>query len=191
MQLVTPILIKEWGITPAVMGFVTSASRWIGLIGTFVFPVFADLYGRRPALIWAILGYSVFTGFTGFSTGWVTLLIFSSLTRIALAGENPVGMLMVTETAPTRWRGTALGGLVGGYPFGYMLCSLAALVVVPLWGWRSLYFLGILPALLVLWIRIGIILVLRLAVRSVWSPLGDPGLCRAGKHRAHRHGLSR
>ena len=156
MQLVTPILIKEWGITPAIIGFVTSASRWIGLIGTFVFPVFADLYGRRPALIWSILGYSVFTGLTGFSTGWVTLLIFSSLTRIALAGENPVGMVMVTETAPTRWRATALGGLVGGYPFGYMLCSLAALVAVPLWGWRSLYFLGILPALLVLWIRVGI-----------------------------------
>src|SRR5438128_9824981 len=65
-------------------------------------------------------------------------------------------MLMVTETAPTKWRATALGGLVGGYPLGYMLCSLAALVVVPLWGWRSLYFLGIAPALLVLWIRIGI-----------------------------------
>src|SRR4051812_26048303 len=65
-------------------------------------------------------------------------------------------MLMVTETAPTKWRATALGGLVGGYPFGYMLCSAAALVVVPLWGWRSLYFLGIIPALLVLWIRIRI-----------------------------------
>jgi len=156
MQLVTPLLIKEWGITPATMGFVTTFSRWIGLIGTFAFPVLADLYGRKPALVAAILGYSVFTGLTGFSTGWITLLIFSSITRIALAGENPVGMLMVTETAPTRWRATALGGLVGGYPLGYMLCSLAALVVVPLWGWRSLYFLGILPALLVLWIRIGI-----------------------------------
>ena len=156
MQLVTPILIKEWGITPATMGTVTTISRWIGLIGTFAFPVLADLYGRKPALIWAILGYSIFTGLTGFSTGWITLLIFSSLTRIALAGENPVGMLMVTETAPTKWRATALGGLVGGYPFGYMLCSAAALIVVPLWGWRSLYFLGILPALLVLWIRIGI-----------------------------------
>ena len=156
MQLVTPILIKEWGITPATMGFVTSMSRWIGLIGTFIFPVLADLYGRKPALIWSILAYAVFTGLTGFSTGWVTLLIFSSLTRIGLAGENPVGMLMVTETAPTKWRATALGGLVGGYPLGYMLCSLAALAIVPLWGWRSLYFLGILPALLVLWIRIGI-----------------------------------
>src|SRR5246127_2785108 len=146
MQLVTPILIKEWGITPATMGTVTTISRWIGLLGTFAFPVFADLYGRKPALIWAILGYSVFTGLTGFSTGWISLLIFSSITRIAL----------VTETAPTKWRATALGGLVGGYPLGYMLCSAAALVIVPLWGWRALYFLGILPALLVLWIRIGI-----------------------------------
>jgi MFS family permease len=156
MQLVTPILIKEWGITPATMGMVTTISRWVGLIGTFAFPVLADLYGRKPVLIWSILGYSVLTGLTGFSTGWITLLIFSSITRIALAGENPVGMLLVTETAPKKWRATALGGLVGGYPFGYMLCSLAALVVVPLWGWRALYFLGILPALLVLWVRLGI-----------------------------------
>ena len=156
MQLVTPIMIKEWGITPAIMGTVTTISRWVGLLGTFIFPVLADLYGRRPMLIWSILGYAVLTGLTGFSTGWVTLLIFSSLTRIALAGENPVGMLLVTETAPKRWRATALGGLVGGYPLGYFLCTLAALVVVPLWGWRALYFLGILPALLVLWVRFGI-----------------------------------
>src|SRR5437879_1205889 len=147
MQLVTPILIKEWGITPATMGTVTTISRWIGLIGTFAFPVLADLYGRKPALIWAILGYSIFTGLTGFSTGWIMLLIFSSITRIALAGENPVGMLMVTETAPTKWRATAWGGLVGGYPFGYMLRSLAALVVVPPSGWRALHSLGIHPAL--------------------------------------------
>src|SRR6476660_9379536 len=156
MQLVTPILIKEWNITPTTMGSVTTISRWVGLIGTFVFPALADLYGRRRVLIWSILGYSVLTGLTGFSSGWVTLLIFSSLTRIALAGENPVGMLLVTETAPKKWRATALGGLVGGYPLGYMLCSLAALIVVPLWGWRALYWLGILPALLVLWVRLGV-----------------------------------
>jgi MFS family permease len=156
MQIATPLLIKEWGISPATMGTVTTVSRWVGLLGTFVFPVLADLYGRKPMLIWSILGYSVLTGLTGFSTGVITLLIFSSLTRIALAGENPVGMLLVAETAPKKWRATALGGLVGGYPLGYLLCSLAALYVVPLWGWRGLYFLGIVPALLVLWVRIGI-----------------------------------
>jgi MFS family permease len=84
------------------------------------------------------------------------LLIFSSITRVALAGETPVGMVMVSETAPTKWRATALGGLVGGYPFGYMLCSLAALAVVPLWGWRALYFIGLLPALMVFWVAWGI-----------------------------------
>ena len=121
MQLITPILIKEWGITPATIGNITTVSRWIGLIGTFVFPALADLYGRKPILIVSILGYSAFTGLTGFAQGPLQLLIFTSITRIALSGENPVGMVMVTETAPTRWRATALGGLVGGYPFGYML----------------------------------------------------------------------
>lgn len=50
----------------------------------------------------------------------------------------------------------ALGGLVGGYPLGYLICTLTATVVLPLWGWRALYWLGVLPALLVLWIRVGI-----------------------------------
>jgi MFS family permease len=156
MQVVTPILIKEWGITPATMGNVTTISRWLGLVGTLVFPMLADLYGRKPMLILSILGYSLFTGLTGFATGWVTLLIFTSINRVALSGELPIGMVMVSETAPTKWRATALGGLVGGYPFGYMLCTLLAGVVVPLWGWQSLYFIGVLPALLVLWIRIGV-----------------------------------
>ena len=156
MQLVTPILIKEWHVTPATIGNITTVSRWLGLAGVFVFPALADVYGRRPVLVATIIGYSLLTGLTGFAQGPLQLLVFTSLTRIALSGETPVGTLMVSETAPTRWRATALGGLVGGYPFGYMLCSLTALVVVPLWGWRALYWLGILPALLVLWVRVGI-----------------------------------
>jgi MFS family permease len=156
MQLITPLLIKEWGIAPSTMGNITTLSRWIGLIGTFTFPALADLYGRKPVLILSILGFSLFSGLTGFAVGPLSLLIFSSITRIALAGETPVGMVMVSETAPTRWRATALGGLVGGYPFGYMLCSLAALAVVPLWGWRALYWLGVLPALLVFWVALGV-----------------------------------
>ena len=156
MQLATPLLIKEWGIAPATIGNITTVSRWVGLIGVFVFPTLADLYGRRPILVLTILGYSLLTGLTGFAQGPMQLLIFTSITRITLQGETPVGMIMVSETAPTKWRATALGGLVGGYPFGYMLCSLTALLVVPLWGWRSLYWLGILPALLILWVRLGV-----------------------------------
>src|ERR1700758_2834641 len=156
MQLVTPILIKEWSIVPATIGYITTISAWVGLIGVFKFPALADLYGRRPILILTILGYSLFTGFTGFAQGPLQLLIFTSITRITLRGETPVGMIMVSETAPTKWRATALGGLVGGYPFGYMLCSLTALVVVPLWGWRGLYWIGMLAGLLVVWGRGGV-----------------------------------
>jgi MFS family permease len=156
IQLVTPLLIKEWRITPATIGYISTLSRWVGLVGTFVFPVLADLYGRKPILILSILGYSLLTGLTGFAQGPFQLLIFTSLTRIAISGEIPVGFVMVSETAPTKWRATALGVLNGGYPFGYMVCSLAALVVVPLWGWRALYWIGILPALVVLWVRLGV-----------------------------------
>jgi MFS family permease len=113
IQLVTPLLIKEWGITPATIGYITTVSRWVGLIGTFVFPILADFCGRRPILIAAILGYSLFTGLTGFAQGPLQLLTFASITRKAISGESPVGVLMVSETAPTKWRATALGGVLG------------------------------------------------------------------------------
>src|SRR5438270_7255268 len=90
MQLVTPLLIKEWGIAPATIGNITTISRWVGLIGIFVFPTLADLYGRRPVLILTILGYSLFTGLTGFALGPLQLLIFSSLSRITLHGGTQV-----------------------------------------------------------------------------------------------------
>jgi MFS family permease len=156
LQIITPILLREWKMTMADMGNLQTISRWIGIVGVFIFPALADLYGRKPVLIWSILGFALFSGLTGFATGWGMMLVLTAITRIALSGENPVGMVMVTETAPTKWRATALGGLVGGYPLGYLLCTLTALVVLPLWGWRAMYWLGIIPALLVLWIRIGI-----------------------------------
>ena len=99
------------------MGYITTVSAWVGLIGVFIFPALADLYGRRPILILTILGYSLFTGFTGFAQGPLQLLIFTSITRITLRGETPVAMVMVSDTAPTKWGATALGGLVGEYPF--------------------------------------------------------------------------
>ena len=59
MQITTPLLIEEMGITPATMGFVSTVSRWIGLTGTFLFPVVADLYGRRTALMIEFIAHSV------------------------------------------------------------------------------------------------------------------------------------
>jgi MFS family permease len=155
-QLTTPFLLQEFNLTPAAFGVISSIARWVGLLGFFIFPALADLYGRKPILLVTIFGYSVLTGLTGLVQNWQQFVVTTSATRLALSGENPVGLVMVSETAPTKWRATALGGLVGGYPFGYMLAALAGFLVVPLWGWRALYFLGIAPALLVLLVRRGI-----------------------------------
>ena len=64
LQVITPILIKEWNITPATIGNITGVSRWIGMIGGFLCPVLADLYGRKPVLIGIILFYSLVSGLT-------------------------------------------------------------------------------------------------------------------------------
>ena len=149
MQLVTPLLIKEWQITPTTIGMITTLSRWVGIWGIFIFPALADIYGRQPILAASILGYSLVTGLTGFARNWQQLLMATSLSRIAMSGEQPIGTVLIAETAPIRWRATALGGLVSGYPFGYMVTTLVGMAVVPRFGWRALYWLGILPALLV------------------------------------------
>ena len=106
MQLVTPILIKEWGIVPATIGYITTLSSWIGLIGVFVFPALADLYGRQPILILTILAYSLFTGFTGFAQGPLQLLIFTSITRIALATRRKTSASVLSLGPPATTRGT-------------------------------------------------------------------------------------
>jgi hypothetical protein len=69
MQLVTPLLIKEWGIAPATIGNITTVSRWVGLIRVLVFRTLVDLYCRRTILVLTILSYSLFTGLTGFGKG--------------------------------------------------------------------------------------------------------------------------
>ncbi len=135
MQLVTPLLIQEWGITPATMGFVTTVVALGRADRDIRISVLADLYGRRPALIWAILGYSIFTGLTGFSTGWISLLIFSSITRIALAGEEP-GRHADGHRGPRRPNGAPPRSAVSSAAIrsAICLCSLAALVVRALVG---------------------------------------------------------
>src|SRR5919202_6112940 len=126
LHLAPPLLIQEWQLTPATIGNITTVARWVGLIGALSFPVLADLYGRRPMLITSVLGYSVLTGLTGLAQNWQQLLVATSVTRIPLSGEIPVGQVMVAETAPTKWRGTPPGGLVGGDPLGHILASLGA-----------------------------------------------------------------
>jgi SHS family lactate transporter-like MFS transporter len=129
--------------------FLTLAMRPLGAL---LFGIAADRYGRRVTLMVDVLLYSLFEFLSGFSTSLTMLIAFRVLYGIAMGGEWGVGASLVMESIPDRTRGIVSGMLQAGYPCGYLLASLVYLLF-PLIGWRGMFMVGVLPALLVLFIR--------------------------------------
>jgi MFS family permease len=121
--------------------------------GGIVFGVIADRVGRKRALMLAVLIYSIFTAACGFAQSALQLAVFRVLLGIGMGGEWATGVALVSETFPARHRGKALAFVQSSWAIGYGLAALVNLIVMPLWGWRGVFFVGVLPALFTLWIR--------------------------------------
>jgi MFS transporter, SHS family, lactate transporter len=126
------------------------ATRWIGAI---VFGLLADRYGRRIPLIVNILYYSLIEVLSGLAPNYSTFLVLRMLYGIGMGGEWGVGASLTMESVPVKWRGLLSGLLQEGYALGFLLAAGAYRFVFPHWGWRPLFFVGGLPALLTLFIR--------------------------------------
>ena len=122
-------------------------------VGALIFGRLADKFGRRPTLMINIACYSLLELLSGFSPNLTTLLVLRSLFGIAMGGEWGVGSALTMETIPAHARGAVSGLLQAGYPSGYLLASIAFNFVYPHLGWRWMFFIGVLPALLVLYVR--------------------------------------
>jgi SHS family lactate transporter-like MFS transporter len=125
-------------------------------VGAFIFGLLADRYGRRLPLMIDLVFYSVVEVATGFAHSFGTFLVLRALFGIGMGGEWGVGASLAMEKAPAQRRGILSGLLQEGYACGYLLAALAYLVVFPRWGWRPLFFIGGLPALLALYVRLGV-----------------------------------
>ncbi|MBB5573593.1 MULTISPECIES: MFS transporter [Rhizobium] len=136
--------------TVSVAIFLTLAMRPIGAL---IFGLAADRFGRRITLMVDVLLYSIFEFLTGFSTGLTMFLILRALFGIAMGGEWGVGASLTMETVPEDSRGIISGILQAGYPSGYLLASIVFFLLFPIIGWRGMFMVGALPALLVLYIR--------------------------------------
>ncbi len=134
----------------AVAIFLTLAMRPVGAL---IFGLAADRFGRRTTLMVDVLLYSVFEFLTGFSTGLTMFLVLRALFGVAMGGEWGVGASLVMETIPEDSRGLVSGILQAGYPSGYLLASIVFFLLFPIIGWRGMFFVGAVPALLVLYIR--------------------------------------
>lgn len=125
-------------------------------IGAFIFGLFADRYGRRISLMVNVLFYSVIEVLCGFAPTFTVFIILRALYGLGMGGEWGIGASLAMESVPRRWRGILSGVLQSGYSVGYLLAALAARFVLPVWGWRAMFFLGAAPALLALYIRAGV-----------------------------------
>ncbi|MGA8183293.1 MAG: MFS transporter [Terriglobia bacterium] len=124
--------------------------------GAFIFGILADRYGRRKSLMANVLFYSVIEVLCGFAPSFTVFIILRGLYGLGMGGEWGIGASLTMESVPRRWRGILSGVLQSGYPVGYLLAAVAARFVLPLWGWRAMFFLGAAPALLALYIRAGV-----------------------------------
>src|ERR1700719_3987286 len=122
-------------------------------VGAVLFGRAADRWGRRPVLTIDILLYSLFGFASGLSPDLSVLIVLRALFGIAMGGEWGVGASLAMETVPAQARGFVSGLLQSGYPAGYLIASAAYAVLFPLLGWRGLLMMGVLPALLVFYIR--------------------------------------
>jgi len=122
-------------------------------IGAFIFGRAADRWGRRPTLMVDILLYSVIEFASGFSPNLTVLIVLRALYGVAMGGEWGVGASLTMETIPPHARGFVSGLLQSGYPAGYFMASIVYGVLFPYIGWRGMFMVGVIPALLVLYIR--------------------------------------
>ena len=122
-------------------------------IGALIFGALADRYGRRIPLMANVVYFSLIELLSGFSQTYTQFLVLRALFGIGMGGEWGVGASLAMEEAPRKWRGVLSGILQSGYSNGYLLAAVASRLVLPTLGWRWMFWLGALPALLALYIR--------------------------------------
>ncbi len=140
-------------LSTAVAGQLGALTLLAAAAGGVVFGVLADRIGRKAALMWAVAIYSVFTAACGLVQNVTQLAIFRILLGFGMGGEWATGVALVSETFPAKHRGKALAFVQSSWAIGYGLAAAVNLVVMPIWGWRGVFFVGVLPALFTLWIR--------------------------------------
>ena len=141
------------GLSKETAGLLGSITLLAAAGGGIVFGVIADRFGRTRALMASVLIYSVFTAACGLAQTAAQLAVFRVLLGIGMGGEWASGAALVSETWSDEHRGKALGLMQSAWAIGYAAAALVTMLVLPRWGWRAVFFIGILPAFLTLWVR--------------------------------------
>jgi MFS family permease len=145
----------DLNLSGEVAGGLQSLTLLASAAGGFLFGVLADRWGRTRALMLSVLVYSVFTAACGFAQTALQLAVFRVFLGIGMGGEWASGAALVSETWRAEDRGKALGLMQSSWAIGYALAALVAWLVQDVlgFGWRAVFFAGIVPALYAWWVR--------------------------------------
>src|SRR5438309_1859946 len=151
--LVLTYIMRDLGMSKALAGSLGSLTLLASGIGGVAFGFLADRIGRKRALMLSILTYSICSFASGLSTSVLMLAVFRFILGLGMGGEWNTGATLVAETWPTELRAKAISIVQSSWAIGYALAALVAGVVLHYADWRMVFFIGILPALVTLWIR--------------------------------------
>ena len=144
---------KDFSTTDAAIALSITVTLAFRPVGAFIFGLLADRYGRRLPLMLDLVFYSAVEVLSGLAPDYRTFLVLRALFGIGMGGEWGVGASLAMEKAPVRLRGLLSGLLQQGYAVGYLLAAICFFVVYPRFGWRPMFFIGGLPALVAVFIR--------------------------------------
>ncbi len=144
---------KEYHFSDMQMSYVLGSCLAATAIGGVIFGILADRYGRRPVLQWTVLTYSIGSLLSGLAGSFWLLMIFRIITGLGVGGEWGTGQTYIGETFPCKNRGRYCAFMQTGAPIGIALASLVGGLLAPVIGWRFCFFVSVLPAFMVLYIR--------------------------------------
>jgi MFS family permease len=154
---VIPTLISLWKLTPADAGLLATCTLLFSAFGGWLTGILADRYGRVLMLQITIAWFAGFTFLQGLSAGFAWLLVARSLQGLGFGGEWAAGSVLAAETIRSEHRGKAVGAVQSSWSIGWGMAALLATLFFQLmpqeFAWRALFFVGILPALLISFVR--------------------------------------
>jgi MFS family permease len=154
--LVLALLMRDLGMSKATAGLLGTLTLLASGVGGVLFGFLADRVGRKQALMASILTYSVCSFASGLATSVAMLAAARFVLGLGMGGEWNTGATLVAETWPTELRAKAISLVQSSWAIGFAAAALVAGPVARYFGWRAVFFVGILPALLTLWIRRGV-----------------------------------
>jgi AAHS family 4-hydroxybenzoate transporter-like MFS transporter len=137
-----PFISKEWGLSRQILGSVFSSALMGLMVGYLVISPLADRVGHRRMIIWASIGIGLFTLATGFVQNVTELLVLRFLTGLVLGSVVPSAITLTGEYSPKRLRATFVLAIYVGFSLGFVAAGLASAWLIPMFGWRALFWVG-------------------------------------------------